>query len=118
MRVNILGTFYSVEVHRLEEDNYLREENLSGYCSETLKKIVVVDYYDKEEFENMSDEDRKNTTDVVLRHEVVHAFLNESGLSDSSMRTDGAWAKCEEVVDWIAIQGAKIYEAWKEIGVV
>ena len=34
----------------------------------------------------------------VIRHELVHAFLFESGLSVNS------WADNEEIVDWIAIQ--------------
>ena len=50
----------------------------------------------------------------TLRHEIMHAFLNESGLSDSSNQYGGAWAKNEEMVDWIALQGEKIYNAWKE----
>lgn len=50
----------------------------------------------------------------TLRHEIVHAFFDESGLADSSSTVDGAWTKNEEMVDWIAIQGPKIYKAWKE----
>ena len=49
-----------------------------------------------------------------LRHELIHAFLYESGLSFNSAAT-GAWAAEEEVVDWIAIQFPKIYEAFAEL---
>jgi hypothetical protein len=52
----------------------------------------------------------------TLRHEIVHAFFNESGLSDSSASPANGWAKFEEMVDWIAIQGPKIYAAWHEAG--
>ena len=54
---------------------------------------------------------------TTLRHEIVHAFLGESGLSANSNETD-AWARNEEMVDWIAIQGPKIWKAWKEVGAV
>lgn len=52
----------------------------------------------------------------TLRHEIVHAFFNESGLADSSSTVEGAWAKNEEMVDWIALQGPKLCAAWKEAG--
>ena len=50
----------------------------------------------------------------VLCHEIVHAFFNESGLQDNSFGIDNSWARNEEMVDWIAIQGAKIYKAWQD----
>lgn len=49
----------------------------------------------------------------VLRHEIAHAFFYESGLWDSSNGTT-AWATNEEMIDWIAIQGLKLYTAWEE----
>ena len=52
-----------------------------------------------------------------MRHEIVHAFLNESGLSDSSNQYNGGWAKNEEMVDWLAIQWHKIDEVYKQLGV-
>lgn len=53
-----------------------------------------------------------------LRHEIMHAFLNESGLSDSSNRFDGAWAKNEEMVDWLAIQSPKIFSTFKKMNIL
>ena len=48
-----------------------------------------------------------------VRHELVHAFLFECGLAENSN-----WAQNEELVDWIAIQGPKIYKAWQDAGAV
>ena len=48
----------------------------------------------------------------------MHAFLNESGLSDSSNQYGGAWAKNEEMVDWFAIQSPKIFKVYSELGLV
>ena len=28
------------------------------------------------------------------------------------------WTQYEELVDWIALQGVKIYDAWKAVGAV
>ena len=53
--------------------------------------------------------------DWFLRHEIVHAFLFESGLAESSFSTD-AWAKNEEMIDWIAFTGPKIVAAWQKAG--
>jgi hypothetical protein len=44
----------------------------------------------------------------ILCHEIVHAFLYESGLQESV-----DWDE-ELLVDWIACQGEKIFDAWKE----
>jgi hypothetical protein len=54
----------------------------------------------------------------TIRHEILHAFFSESGLSDSTFAYDGGWAQNEEMVDWIAIQGPKIYKAWLEAACV
>ena len=51
----------------------------------------------------------------VLRHEIVHAYLCESGLEHCSLGED-SWATNEEMVDWMAIQGPKLYKAWEEAG--
>ena len=52
----------------------------------------------------------------VIRHEIVHAFLYESGLDVNSL-SGGAWAKNEEMVDWMAIQIPKILKAFQEAGI-
>lgn len=52
----------------------------------------------------------------TIRHELVHAFLDESGLQENSNQFEGSWATNEEMVDWIALQGPKIYEAWRTAG--
>ena len=44
-----------------------------------------------------------------MRHEIIHAFLCESGLAENS-----DWATNEELVDWIAIQAPKLIKAWKD----
>ena len=49
----------------------------------------------------------------VLRHEIIHAFLYESGLWNNSGDAK-SWGWNEEITDWIAIQSPKLFKAFKE----
>ena len=117
-KINILGTEYQIETHKVSEDSYLEDNKLSGYCGEEEKLIVVADMSEEKYFPNMNEREQETYRKRVLRHEIIHAFLNESGLSDSSNRFDGAWAKNEEMVDWFAIQSPKIYDVYLKLGLV
>ena len=59
----------------------------------------------------------KTTTKKVKRHEIVHAFLKESGLDCASHHAI-AWAQDEEIVDSMAHQGLKLYQAWEKAGAI
>lgn len=115
IKVNILGTIYSVEKKSKEDDSYLARNSFVGYCDEVEKKIVLLDLSNDKDYENESENFRLKLEKECLRHEIIHAFLNESGLSHSSLSYNGGWAKNEEMVDWIAIQFPKILEAYKEV---
>lgn len=117
-KINILGTEYMIETHKVSEDSYLKENKLAGYCGEEEKLIVVADMSEEKYFTGMDEKAQEAYRKRVLRHEIMHAFLNESGLSDSSNRFDGAWAKNEEMVDWFAIQSPKIYDVYLKLGLV
>lgn len=106
MIINVLGTDYTISYKTSEEDKELL--NCGGYCSYISKNIVI----DADEpHYQCSEEEKAKTKQKYLRHELVHAFLSESGLAENS-----PWAQNEELVDWIAIQGEKIVKAWKEAG--
>jgi hypothetical protein len=107
--VHILGSVWSIKEQSVSENELL--ENCDGYCDWTVKEIVV------EREQNGTLGNMETYIRKVLRHEIVHAFLFESGLYEASSSVD-AWAKNEEMVDWIARQGQKIYDAWKEAGVL
>lgn len=111
--VDILGTRYRIEVRKISEDAYMKENHFDGYCSEYEKLIVVADVNEKQFFNCATDFEKENITKCILRHELVHAFLNESGLSASSYQYGDAWAKNEEMVDWMAIQIPKIVKAYE-----
>ena len=117
-QVNILGTKYRIEIHKMSKDKYMKDKGFAGYCSEERKLIVIADMSEKEYFGGLDEIEKEIYARSCLRHEIVHAFLNESGLSDNANQINCAWAKNEEMVDWIALQGAKIYRAWQEAGAI
>lgn len=117
-KVNILGTEYRIEIHKVSEDSYLEKNELAGYCGEEEKLIVVADMSEEKYFAGMDEKAQETYRKKTLRHEIMHAFLNESGLSDSSNRFDSAWAKNEEMVDWFAIQSPKIFKVFVKLGIL
>lgn len=106
--VMVLGAEYIITHSHHPGDQRL--ESADGFCDETTKEIVVETYegYDGKPGvkENMNIQRKK-----ILLHEIVHAFAFESGLAENS-----PWAQNEELVDWIAIQGPKIWDVWQEAG--
>lgn len=114
MTVNILGTDYKILVKKYNEDEAFERRSICGYCDGYIKLIVVCDMTTYEGWEHETPETAIAAQKETLKHEIVHAFLNESGLMDNCFAYDGSWARCEEMIDWIAIQGEKIYKAWKE----
>lgn len=114
-KVNVLGTNYTITTKKYGEDGYFKQADCNGYCSGAQKEIVLCEMSTYPGWEDESQEVRDIQSKETLRHEIVHAFFNESGLSVCSSPTD-AWARNEEMVDWIAFQGPKIYEAWLEAG--
>lgn len=112
--VNILGTAYSIEVKAYDEEEAFERRSIAGYCDGMTKKIVLCDMTTYKGWEHEPSETALISQKETLRHEIVHAFFNESGLMDSTFEVDEPWAKNEEMVDWIALQGPKIFRAWEE----
>lgn len=118
MKVIILGTEYSIETHKISDDSYLEKNKLAGYCGEESKLIVIADMTEEKYFSDMDEKEQEAYRKRTLRHEIMHAFLNESGLSDSSNQYGGAWAKNEEMVDWFAIQSPKIFAVYQSLDIL
>lgn len=116
MKVNVLGTEYTVATKKYYEDEAFERLKIEGYCDYLTKQIVVCDMSTYTGWEHELPGTIAASQKETLRHEIVHAFFSESGLASSSSEVEGPWAKNEEMVDWIAIQGPKIYAAWKEAG--
>lgn len=116
MKISILGTLYEIIRKDYKDEPDFEKRNIDGYCDGCLKKIVIGNLKTFPDFEKEEEEWIKQAEQHTLRHEIVHAFFNESGLCESSLGVSGGWAKNEEMVDWIALQGKKIYMAWRLAG--
>lgn len=114
-KVNVMGQEY--QIIKVNHDQYKTCVGADGWNDLYGKKIYYVD----PETDPDSDPIATSPEELVkqvLKHEIVHAFLVESGLAFSSHSTSGAWAMNEEMVDWIAWNGEKLHKAWKEAGLV
>lgn len=116
MKLSILGTEYTVTVKKYDEEEVFTRRSIDGYHDGFTKQIVCCDMSTYRGWEHEMPETIMAAQKQILRHEIVHAFFHESGLADSSLGFDGAWGKNEEMVDWFALQGPKIYKAWQEAG--
>lgn len=98
MKIMILGSEWSIAFKKIKD--------YSGYTDISTKEIFIQSK-DSEaiEVENFDRVQRR-----VIRHELIHAFLYESGLGFNS-----EWAINEEMVDWFAIQFPKINKVIAEI---
>ena len=104
-KVNILGTEYEIILDALEKD-YPKLKNVDGYCDFSIKQIVVANL----ERDEQTVQDLSHYSKKVLRHEIVHAFIYESGLAENC-----EWARDEAMTDWIAIQFEKLLEVFIEL---
>lgn len=105
MTINILGTDYTIEKAH-ESDKCL--DGCGGTCDPHAKRIVVATEFDPAPHSTC---DLEECTKLNTRHELVHAFLNESGLM---CNTHCDWARNEEMVDWVACQLPKMVKAMRE----
>lgn len=106
MTVDVLGTEYTIKQSNRVADVNL--EKCDGYCDHSTKIIVIDTFKDSPD----SLKDLESYKKQVIRHELIHAFLFESGLEGSS------WGKDEEIVDWIACQFPKLMKAFEKIDIL
>ena len=111
--VNVLGTEYSILYCNEEEHELLKGKYRDGFTDNSVRQIVIC-----EKKPDCELQDYEAWKKIVLRHEIIHAFLFESGLDVSSACFSGPWATNEEMVDWIAIQFPKMQKAFEEVGCI
>lgn len=114
-KINILGTTYTIRKVDKGQDEYMDRMHFGGYCDGDSKEIVLLNMRTLPDFANDPKEVIERREKETLRHEVIHAFFNESGLKWNTTHIDMPWAKNEEMVDWIAIQFPKILKAFVEL---
>lgn len=100
MLINILGVPYSIEY--IDDESAGRIEGNYGFMDSSVKEIGIY----RLETESESMKNLKSFEMKIARHEIIHAFLEESGLGEKC-----SFARNEELIDWIAIQLPKIVAA-------
>lgn len=105
LKINVLGTEYTVEVLSPDAEHYLKENKCDGYCDSSSHRIVVSTCPESDL------DDLESYIKCVKRHEIIHAFMNESGLQSSWEHHQ--YGQEETVVDWIAIQFPKLLKAFE-----
>ena len=107
MKINVLGTKYIINERSPEEDKILC--GIDGYCDKTTKVICITK---KTPDSNLGEWEvyRKK----VLRHEIIHAFLFESGLHENFEHKQ--WGHEETFIDWVAVQFPKMQKAFEQAG--
>lgn len=92
-KINILGTQYSVYRVKANENEYMTKMNYGGMCTTDDHRIYILDLSTVPDWADESEEVRKSQENCTVRHEVIHAFFNESGLQWNSFAPEKAWAK-------------------------
>lgn len=114
--ISILGQGYSFVICNTPEDKDLpiefKRNEAIAFCNICTKQVFI----SKFAFEDHNPEELAVDLRATVRHEIIHAFLAESGL-DSQTSSTSAWARNEEMVDWLALQYPKIEKVFKSIGV-
>ena len=102
-KVNILGTDYKISVNTKP-----LERDVDGLCISYSKQLVICPPTSiADEIETA--EGKEKAFKETVRHEVIHAFLMESGLPELSSN--------EDVVNWLAIQFPKMQKIFQKLGV-
>lgn len=104
--VNILGTEYKIIFDVPDEG---MPEDADGCMDQSIQTIKIAEI----ESDRNTIQDMDSYRKKVLRHEIVHAFLYESGMWNNSGSTN-CWGMDETITDWIAIQSPKLFQAFKE----
>lgn len=103
MKLNILGTEYEFDITTDTKDIRLCDSD--GYCDAYEKRIAIENEHNEQAPGSIKDFDALRKK--VKRHEIIHAYFFESGLTD--------YAKNEQLVDWIAWQFPKLLKTFNEI---
>ena len=100
MEIEILGTVYTI----YETDHI--DTGIDGECNFYSKTIRIRSVNSL--LDDGTPEEKRERHRQVIRHEIIHATLYESGLNE--------YAHDETLVDWIALQFDKINKIVEQAG--
>jgi hypothetical protein len=105
LKISVLGTEYDFIETTSRDDPRLTAAD--GCCETYAKRILIEKIIFAHEQGDDIDIQRVERTKYVKRHELVHAFLFESGLEDLALN--------EQIATWIAKQFPKMLEAFRQV---
>ena len=109
--INVFGVEYKIFIDS-EKDNPKIKGN-HGYCETIAKELHLNDnLFNEFKDDVMLLKDWKNYWKKVMRHELIHAMIYESGLGDCC-----EWADNEELVDWLSMQFPKMLDLFSKLKV-
>lgn len=109
--ISILGSKWKLKVVPREYDPMFA--TVDGYTDRSVKTMYVADGSTN----NVDDlRDWAEYQKVVKRHEIIHAFLFESGLAQDMYHP--AYGHCEQDIDFFAIQFPKMYEVFEKVDAI
>ena len=111
-QVVILGETWTIGMGT--EEVYPALADADGYADTSMRRIVIAT---PPAGDPLAKADQDAYSKQILRHEIIHAFLYESGLEGNTLAFDG-WAHNEEMIDWFAIQSPKIIKVFMHLGLV
>lgn len=106
VQVDILGTFYRITFEDFSDD--LDTDGLCDYTAHTIK-IRNNNTFNVGNFKRLQAK--------VLRHEIIHAFMAESGLQADWYHQED-FGHDETTVDWFAIQFPKILKVFTALNIL
>lgn len=112
MKAKILGIKYRILTIPPDEPILIGSDGLCDFYGKTIYVSDLSDWSDA-----VSDSSKLKYRKQIIRHEILHAALYESGLAFNTDESD-QWATNEEMVDWIAIQAPKLMKVYKKLGVI
>ena len=108
--VDVLGTEYRIFRDVSESEDELLKQ-CDGYCDKTSHRIALSEKGPDANLDDYIAYQKSN-----LRHELIHAFLFESGLGGNSVWYVSGQEHPEQTVDWIARQFPKMLKAFQQVG--
>lgn len=109
--MHILGTEYTLAYSNENEDPMLK--TCDGYCDKTTRRIVVSEKMKDCDLGDFDEYQKK-----VTRHEIIHAFLFESGLHGDAIYKTDSQEHPEMLIDWFAVQFPKILIVFRDANVL
>lgn len=107
--IDILGTTYEILFVDCNEEP--RMKNKDGFVDKTQRKIYISKYNEESGFKNWKEYEAE-----IMRHEIIHTFMIESGL-DNNWQHPNEFGHDETTIDWFAMQWHKINKIFLNLGI-